>query len=59
MKNQIKNSVIEHLQRVGKAELFNPIDFNYYYRKITGGQCNFNPELLPMAIASHFKHNEI
>jgi len=59
MKNQIKKSVTEHLERIGKAELFNTIDFNYYYRKITVGRVDFNPELLPMVIVSHFKHNEI
>lgn len=59
MKDQIKKSVMQHLERVGKAELFNTIDFNYYYRKITGGRGDYNTENLPMVIASHFKHNEI
>jgi hypothetical protein len=59
MKNEIKKLVKEHLNVVGKVKLFNEIDFNYYYRKITGGKGNFNPELLPSLITSHFKHNEI
>lgn len=59
MKNEIKKSVKEYLNLVGKMELFNEIDFNYYYRKITLGKGNFNTELLPSLITSHFKHNEI
>jgi len=59
MKNEIKKSVKEYLNLVGKVKLFNEIDFNYYYRKITRSKGNFNTELLPNLIASHFKHNEI